>query len=639
MLANACRSPGAAASPEEAESELRVVAVLKRIVDDAAQASADVRVAVAPVAPAAAAAAAALPELPAQRADVSVAAADTVRVSTQKLNAILLKAEELVGAKIAAAARSAELRELAADLARSNQKSVGVESRRRDVDTLDRKRLEQTLRKLSRAAHQDALALAALTDGILEDTKKVLLLPCSYLLASQPRMLRDLARDLGKDAELRVAGEDIEIDRRVLDELRDPMTHLLRNAVDHGIETPDRRREAGKPERALVTITVTPAEGNRVEIVVSDDGIGIDRAKVRNAAVRSGIVTAGDQTESADAEVANLIFHSGLSTSPMITDVSGRGLGLAIVREKVEKLGGTISVSSQPGSGTTFRLLVPLHVATFRGVSVDVAGQRFMIPSFSVERVIRVASDDIKSVENRQTIAVGPLAVSLVRLRDILELSGPERQAAGTAQPVVVVRSGDRRIGLLVDEIHGEQEVVVKPLGSLLTRVRNIAGASISGGGAVVPILNVSDLVASVTRHGATRSTAFGQTDHSEPSRRHRVLVAEDSITSRSLLKRLLEDAGYEVVATVDGLDALTTLRADAFDLVVSDVDMPNMNGFELTIKIRADKALGELPVVLVTSLGSARDRAYGIEVGASAYIAKSDFDQGSLLETIRRLL
>jgi two-component system chemotaxis sensor kinase CheA len=348
-------------------------------------------------------------------------------------------------------------------------------------------------------------------------------------------------------------------------------------------------------------------------------------------------MAAGETARLAEADVTGLIFHSGLSTSPIITDLSGRGLGLAIVREKVEKLGGTIAVSSTPGVGTTFRLLAPLSLATFRGVLVEVAGRGFVIPTASVVRVCRVKPDQIKTVENRQTIALGARAVSLARLRDVLELSGPDSRTNGAARPVVVVRAAGRQVAFLVDQVLGEQEVLVKSLGRQLARVRNIAGASISGSGAVIPILNVADLVESASTAGAPEPVDVAP--DAAPERRGRLLIAEDSITARTLVKSILEGAGYEVAASVDGLDALTRLKTEPFDLLVSDVDMPRMNGFELTARIRADKKLGGLPVVLVTALGSQKDREYGIEAGANAYIVKSDFDQSNLLEIIRRLL
>jgi len=335
--------------------------------------------------------------------------------------------------------------------------------------------------------------------------------------------------------------------------------------------------------------------------------------------------------------VKDFIFHSGLSTSPILTEMSGRGLGLTIVREKVEKFGGTITVSSAPGAGTAFRMHLPLSLSAFRGILVRVCDRSFVFPTSNVLRVSRIRPGDIQTIENRQTIALGGRAVSLVRLQDVLGLSGTARGADTLPTPLVVVRAADRQVAFLVDEVLGEQEVIVKNLGRQLTRVRNIGGATLSGGGTVIPILNVADLVESACSAGAPERNVT--MDATAPERRWRLLIAEDSITARTLVKNILEAAGHEVVATVDGMDALTRLKTDPFDLVVSDVDMPRMNGFELTARIRADPKLAELPVVLVTALGSQKDREYGIEVGANAYIVKSDFDQGNLLEIIRRLL
>ncbi len=577
------------------------------------------------------------------------AATDSVRVPTRKLGAILLEAEELIGARIVAATRSVELRALAADLAEWNHQRAQSTTRSRrnremltvpdllETETHYTRALEKSLGKLAGSTHQDALSLAAITDRLLEDAKKLVLMPCSYLFGPLTMVVYDLSREQGKDLDLLVQGEDIEIDRRVLDELKDPFNHLLRNCVDHGIEKPDTRQKLGKPGRGSITIAARSVEGNRVELTVADDGSGIDTGKIRDAAVRLGILGADEAPRLGEAEVPELIFFSGLSTSRIITDLSGRGLGLAIAREKVEKLGGTISVSSTPGAGTIFKILVPSSLATFRGVLVEVAGRNFVIPTANVTRVSRVRPEDIRRIENRQTMTLDSATVSLVRLRDVLELAGPDGRDNGSARPVVLIRAAGRQIAFIVDGIQGEQEVMVKSLGQHLARVRNVAGASIAGNGAVVPILNAADLVESAIAIGEPGSLDVMR--GAEVQRRGRLLVAEDSITARTMLKGILEGAGYDVVTAVDGIDALTILKTEPFDLLVSDVDMPRMNGFELTAKVRADKKLGELPLVLVTALGSSRDREYGIEVGANAYIVKSDFDQGNLLEIIQRLL
>ncbi|HUX39386.1 MAG TPA: chemotaxis protein CheW, partial [Rectinemataceae bacterium] len=541
---------------------------------------------------------------PLQAMDSANARDETVRISTQKLGAVLLETEELVGAKIAARGRAGELRALAHDIAEWNKRPALKAARRGrgqarelafaellESEVLHSKSLEYSLRNLAAAANQDSLFLGSVADRLLENTKELLLLPCSHLLDGLRMILHDLSRELGKEAELISLGEDIEIDRRVLDGLKDPLVHMLRNCLDHGIEKPEDREKTGKPRRGTITVAARAMEGKRVELTVADDGAGIDRTKVAHAAERMGLIAENEVAGLAEVAAFGLIFDSGLTTSPIITDLSGRGLGLAIAREKIEKLGGTISVASTLGVGTSFRILVPLSLATFRGVIVGLANRSFVIPTANVERAIRVDNADIKTIENRPTIASEGRALSLVRLRDILGLEIPEKEASRRLRPALVLRSGDRHAAFLVDEVLGEEEVMVKSLGPQLKRVRNIAGAVISNGGTIIPILDATDLVESASSAAAKTGRPAEHFDAIE--RRPRILVAEDSITARTLVKTILEGAGYDVAASVDGLDALTKLKMEAFDLLVSDVDMPRMNGFELTSKIRADKKLG----------------------------------------------
>jgi two-component system chemotaxis sensor kinase CheA len=329
----------------------------------------------------------------------------------------------------------------------------------------------------------------------------------------------------------------------------------------------------------------------------------------------------------------------------MITDISGRGLGLAIVREKVEKLGGLVSVESQANIGTTFHLILPLTLSTFRGVLVRTGEYLYAIPTVNVERTVRINKEDIKTVENRETFMLNQDIIATVKLSDALglndkakgSLSQKENTPSNTdfIQIIVLIQS-NKRIGFKVDEIIDEHQILVKDLGKQLRRVRNISGATVLGSGTVVPVINVSDLMESAIRGVKTKVT-IGEVKASE--KLYRILVTEDSITSRALIKDILETAGYAVETAVDGVDGYTKALIGEFDLIVSDVDMPRMNGFELTTKIRNDKKLCELPVVLVTALETREDREHGIDVGANAYIIKSSFDQSNLLDVIQKLL
>lgn len=592
---------------------------------------------------------------------------ETVRISMAKLDAVMRQTEELLAPRLATDQRAREVRETSGMLAdwkkqwagirptlrvmersaaRSGKRSGVVKEQQKfarlfeylDAESLFMKTLETRLARLGKSAEHDHRALAGIVDGLLHDVKDMHLLPFSSLLEVFPRFVRGLARDQGKLVELTIHGGELEIDRRILEEMKDALIHMIRNCIDHGIEAPAVRKRKQKPPHGTITLAISQKDSGKAEVLVADDGTGIDAGQVKAAARKLGLVSAEEAVRLSEHEALMLAFQSGISTSPIITDISGRGLGLAIVREKVERLGGTVEIESHPDAGTTFRIALPLTLANFRGVLVGAGGQFFIIPAASVGRAARLADMDIRTVENRETISLDEKAISLVRLGDMLGL--PSKAAAGKSagEMAIALDLGSTRIAFQVDEILGEQEVLVKPLGPQLARVRNIAGASVLGTGQVVPVLNVSDLMKSAVRF-ASAPRAAGMPVQSSEAGAQSILVVEDSITSRALLKNILESAGYAVATAVDGVDAYTALKTAAFDLVVSDVEMPRMDGFELTAKVRSDKQLAELPVVLVTALESHEYRERGIDVGANAYIVKSSFDQSNLLGVIRRLI
>jgi two-component system, chemotaxis family, sensor kinase CheA len=600
---------------------------------------------------------------------------ETVRISTAKLNSILLEAEEMLSAKLALGQRVAELREASALLAswerdqarirpelrtflRELEKKGNGNGTRSQPDgragaatgiakvaafaestEQEMKTLQSRLTVLAKSAEQDRRTLSVIVDRLLEDTRKALMLPFATFLESIPKLVRDLARDSGKDVELVIQGGEIEVDRRILEEMKDPLVHLIRNSVDHGIEKPLERERRAKPPQGIITIAISQKDGAKIEMLVSDDGAGINLPEVRASGLKAGAISQNEAARMDDAATVSLIFQSGITTSPIVTDLSGRGLGLAIVREKVDKLGGTLAVDTQSDVGTTFRMVLPLTLAAFRGVLVRAQEQVLIVPSVQVAHTLRLKPNQIKSVENRETIEHESKVVSLARLGDVLGL--PRTNApgvVGSSVYIIVLTYTEQRMAFVVDEILDEQEVLVKSLGQNLPRVRNITGAAVLGTGKVVPVLNVSDLMQSA-RNVTTLPALPAGIEPTPPARRRRLLVAEDSITTRTLLKNILESAGYTVKTAVDGVDALTTLRAEEFDLVVSDVDMPRMNGFGLTSAIRTDKRLAEVPVVLVTALESREDRERGIDVGANAYIVKSSFEQSNLLEVVERLI
>ena len=591
---------------------------------------------------------------------------ETVRVPADQLDRLLLQVEELVPLRMAAAHRSAELREAARKesewkrewakvqfVARSLRRLIDLDGGsaqkqdlgvRRLLEFLEwndefSRRFETELNRLSRSVEREQRSLGAMVDSLLRDTKLLLLRPFSSLTENFPKLVRDLCRQQGKDAVLRVRGADIEIDRRILQEIKDPLTHMVRNCIDHGIEKPEERARANKAPRGAVTIAIEQKSANRAEIAVSDDGAGIDPQRVRKAVVQAGLLAAESAQAIGDSEILAFIFQSGVTTSPIVTDISGRGLGMAIVREKVEKLGGDVTLDTRPGAGTTFRLFLPMTVSTVRGLLIRSGEQSFIIPVTFVERVAASKRDSVQTVENRATVMLGGQPVSFVRLHEVLEISTDGSGGKGPESlSMVVLATSERRIAFQVDEVVGEQEVIVKSLGPQLVRVRNVGGAAVLGTGKVVPILNVADLMKSAVKT-SPRPAPTREIEEPIAPRQRSILVVDDSITARTLLKSILEAAGYLVRTAVDGAEAFATLRETQFDVVVSDVDMPRLNGFDLTARIRADRKMADLPVILVSALESREDRERGIDVGANAYIVKSSFEQSNLLDTVRRFV
>ena len=592
---------------------------------------------------------------PANGATPSASPGETVRVSTRLLESLLLQAEELVAAKLAA---SALLEEAAAAaqllLEREGQRARALDlarevlrGRRYDPQAaklagmleescLEERHIEVRLKALEKGADRHLWALGGMVDPLLEDMKKLHLLPFSSLTDPFAKLVRDLSRELGKEATFSCTGAGIEIDRRILAELREPLLHLVRNMMDHGIEPAAERTLRGKPEKGEIRIEVRLQDANLAEVVVVDDGRGIDLQQVKRAALRLELLPPEELERIHDAEALQLVFEPGISTSPIITSLSGRGVGLAIVRESLERLGGHATVDSRSGEGTEFRLCLPLSFSMMRGLLVESGGRSCIIPAANVELTVRVAADEIRRVENRETVLIGGQVISLVRLARVLELEHPGEESPDGLLPVVLVNGADKRIAFAVDRVAGVQQILVKPLGRQLSRVRNVAGATVLGNGRVVPILNVGDLFRSATSVGSGPAPA--STRDGGGARHLSVLVAEDSITSRTLLKNILESSGYLVSTAMDGADALSQLKTGEFDIVVSDVEMPRLDGFQLTEAIRADGRWDALPVVLVTGLESREDRERGIEVGANAYVVKSSFDQGSLVEIIEKL-
>jgi two-component system chemotaxis sensor kinase CheA len=622
----------------------------------AAEAGPEARVANGPGAPGVAA--------PAEPEPALVPGSQTIRVAVAKLDALMEHMGEVVLAEIRAQQRLvdiAALQRLVSDwqqqwlqmtLAQhylpetTSDPAVApwLEFLERNRDSLGLLALQ--INALERQFNSDHMRLALVADALDDEVKRVRMLPLATITESFPRMVRDLARAGGKEVTLRLVGTAHELDKRVLERIKDPLVHLLRNAVDHGVEQPAVRARQGKPSDGLVTLAAS-TEGRHIVLRVSDDGAGLDLAAIGQRAVDRGLISPESLAEAGDEQIVELIFAPGLSTSPIISDVSGRGVGLDVVRHNLEELHGTVAVSFQPGHGTTFTLRLPLTLTSVHGLLVRAGGQVFALPLAVVERLLRFARESVASIEGQDAILLDERPVGLVRLADLLGLPATPRPLAGAADRELAVvlnvndgvTSAGKRLALLVDELIGEQEIVMKRLTGPLVRVAGISGVTVLGTGHAVLTLNAVDLLRLAARATA-RTPVTSLLAEQAQRRRKTILVVDDSVTTRSLERNLLSAAGYHVRLAADGDEALASLVTEGPpDLVITDVLMPRLDGFTLTARLREDPRFRELPVILVTSLDTPADKARGVAVGADAYIVKGDFDQSNLLATIEQLI
>lgn len=576
---------------------------------------------------------------------------ETIRVSTAKLYDNLHMAEELIAFKSGLRHYSGQLQQTSAQLNRWRRKyeeRLGQADKTKESEEWEMllkegeqlKNHESSFVHLAKSFEQLHRTSGRTIDDLILSIKKTMMQPFSSLFMVVPRIVRDLSKEYNKPVNLDMQGAEIEIDRRILEALKDPLIHLIRNCIDHGLETPETRKKHHKSETGQLQLSVYSDTDQKVKIDIRDDGAGINREKLIHAAVKAGIMKAEDVESMSDDELNKLIFASGISTSPFITDVSGRGLGMAIVAEKIAGIGGTIDIKSKPLAGTTFTITLPRTLATFRGILVKASGSLFLIPTTSIIKAVKITADNITTVESKNTLRLQNESIGLVSLASVLGLPKRHVGKSPSSMQGLLLEHALKKLIFIVDEVLGEHEGLVKELGPQLKHINNIAGAILLGDGKIVPVLQIAELIAAASGKALSEDLeeAFSPKKQTkeEPIQ---VLVAEDSITVRNMLRNYLDSAGFAVQTAVDGLDAYERLQSDSFDIVVSDVEMPRMNGFELTSKIKNDLQLNYLPVILVTALESADDRRRGMDAGANAYIVKSDFEKSNLIDTIQRLI
>lgn len=502
-----------------------------------------------------------------------------------------------------------------------------------DVEPIGPDALYQLLRQvgsLRRDLVDDVEVAQAHAVELDDNLRRMRMVPAVLLGEPLTRAVREACRRSNKDAKLEFTGGDAQIDRRLLEELKNPLIHLVRNAVDHGVESSVVREAVGKPPRAAVTVTVEQ-RGRDVVIEVRDDGRGVDLTKVRAKAVERALLSAADAERLTEREVYDLLFRPGFSTAEQVTELSGRGVGLDVVRDAIVRLHGRIDLSSQPGQGTSFVLHVPLTIAASETMILEEGGRTFALPLSSVERIVRARPDELHGMGGRTFYHLDDQPIPVVRLSRLLGLT--ERHEGSPFRTLAVVRGAAARAAVVCERILGSNDLVLRPLPPELTRLPLLGSAAIMPNGQAIFVLAPRALVDAA---GASRDEVRPTRLAADP---WTILVADDSITTRSLLRNALEASGFRVRVAADGDEALRLALAEPIDLVVSDVRMPRLDGFGLCARLRADPRTAKLPVVLFSSLDSDEDKRRGTASGANAFLTKGAFDRGHLLDVVSSLI
>lgn len=577
---------------------------------------------------------------------------ETIRVGLDQVEEVTALLEEMQINKIAIEAHYKNLSQLKEKLNIANKKFKGYLDRGFDLKSEtsefyngfqrffqeDFKDINDLVSDMKSTMFKRIYELNNLSRDLQGEVRKLRLVPVSYALSDLPRMVRDLSKNLHKKVDLKIIGEEIHLDKIILENLKSPLMHLIRNAIDHGIETPEVRKKNNKPEKGTIVIRIMQKD-DKILLSIEDDGAGIDSDQIKKILKKKNLLPASQVDSLSPNELLKVIFQPGFSTKEIITDLSGRGVGLDVVNSNLLNLKGQIRVYSEVGKKTMFSMELPLTLTQERGLLIRVKNNFFIMPSHAIERVMLFNPKELVHVEATEAILVAEEPIVLRSLANILDLDlDEEMPTKNNSLSVIILNTNSVRVALFVDEIIEELEIIIKPFQNPLNSINYFLGGTLSGSEHVIIVLNPNEIVKKTQSLSSSLLMNRAKEEPTEP-KKAKILVVDDSITTRTLEKNILEHKGYEVVVAVNGKDAWDLLQKQKFSLLITDVMMPIMDGFTLTEKIKKQKNLRDLPIIIVTSLGNEEEKRRGIEVGADAYIVKNAFESTSLLNIVSQLV
>ncbi|KPA16485.1 gliding motility protein [Candidatus Magnetomorum sp. HK-1] len=497
--------------------------------------------------------------------------------------------------------------------------------------------IKNKLKEMRTEIREDVNIQELLTSEFQEHSLKMRMMPLSTLFDTLHLTVRDMAKQFEKKIDFIVQGGETELDKKIIERIEAPLLHMIRNSIDHGIELPDVRKQNGKQETGVIHLSAKYESGN-VLIRIIDDGYGIQLQKVKEKALKRKLISESDLKIMTENQIINMIFIPGFSTSEIVTDISGRGVGLDVVKQSILKtLKGNVQVYNNSKAGCTFEVRLPLTMAMMHLLTVKIKNTTFAIPSGSVDEIIRMPSSEIIQVAHKDAIQIRDALIPIVNLKDVLRMASTDilTSLIPLHLIIVVVKSGDEKLGLIVDELIDEEVLVIKPLPDHLKNNQWVSGIVISGKNEIINVLHIPKLLEEASNN---LSPKIIQGTQQETTSYH-ILVVDDSLSTREIEKSILESYGYKVSIASDGSQAYDMAKNNHFDLILTDVEMPKMNGFELTQNLRKNAQYAETPIILLTSLDHPEDKKRGIKSGANAYIVKGDFDQSSLIDVIENLI
>lgn len=578
----------------------------------------------------------------------------TIRIQTKQLNELMAQAGNLTVAKNRIYGLLEQTDQLVAYLEKLSRierwrsaetfKSQGKDSIHQDFHREDYDNVLgvvlQKLNQLRSTSAEDFHVLGGIITSISDRIRKLGLVPLSNLFDLFPRMVSDLANSCGKEIDCLIDGGEISVDKRIIEEMKDPIMHMLRNAISHGIESPEERSRLSKNTKGKIELKAYQTS-NKIVLEVSDDGRGLDIDKIKNTAIERKVVTPEELEVMTPSEIQALIFMPGFSTASAITEISGRGVGMDVVQSHIEKLNGTIQVESKPGLGCQIYIQLPITLVTTHVMLVEVEKSIYAIPIDMIEACELISSDELFTIEGKDAICIDDQPISVALLADLLEMKSQKRvkEENGMLSCLILKISG-KRVAIVVDVILEEQQIVVIPPNYFFGGIRTLAGATILKTGKVCVVLNAHDLIKDIDRGVLHTLSVKKKIKTKDEERKKRILFADDSYTMRVIIKRSLEEEGFEVVTAEDGMDALDKLKkSSTIDAIVSDYEMPKMDGILLTKKIRLIQSFYSLPIILYTTVSDEEKKKEAIDAGATIYLIKTEYNQNLLVKALQDLL